>query len=151
MTLLCYRMTINTSKASTTLKIFSRLLSVISRWSHSFSSIQSVVHRIQNTFKRNKSTPRKGLWSKYKYRVFRSNYIPIHFCPHLRFTSGIFVLLQYFIVDNYCSIYFVFFSVTVEHIISPKMHCSRWDSITGPLAMYASALPNELQEISTNL
>ena len=109
MTLLCYRMTINTSKASTTLKIFSRLLSVISRWSHSFSSIQSAVHRIQNTFKRNKRTPRKGLWSKYKYRVFRSNYIPIHFCSHLRFTSGVFVLLQYFIVDNYCSIYFVFF------------------------------------------
>jgi hypothetical protein len=29
------------------------------------------------------------------------------------------------------------------------MQCPRWDSIPGPLALYAIALPTELKEIST--
>ena len=143
MIFVCYRMTINPSKVNKSRFIFSRI--TITRWRYSFSSIQSVVHRIQNTSKRNKSTLRKGLWTKYKYRVCRSNYIPIHFCPHLRFASGVFVLLRYCIVDNYCSISFFFCNSRAYYISENAM-----SSISGPLAMYVSALPNELQEISTN-
>ena len=76
-------------------------------WRHSFSYIQSVVHRIQNTFKRNKRILRKGLWTNYRYRVCRSNYTPIKFCPSLRwFARDVCVLLRYYIVDSYSSISF---------------------------------------------
>ena len=30
------------------------------------------------------------------------------------------------------------------------MQCPQWDSILGPFALYATALPTELKEISTN-